>query len=423
MSEQLPQLSNPASSQSEPQTHPDLQTPTEVINTPPSLDTSPASAIAGGREISKNVLYVGGLDKSITEEYLQELMGANGEITSVKLLNDKNRAGFNYAFIEFQDDALAAAALDLFNGRQLNSSELRINFAFQSSTFSSLQNTEEHLFNIFVGDLSSEVDDEALYKFFAHFQSLKQAHVMWDMQTSRSRGYGFATFRDATDAELALQSMNGKQLLGRAVRCNWASHKQTPSKPHNVRPPNNQRQFRPQYPRFQNGGSPNMRVSQGFQSPGYGSAGFSQGYSEPPPYGVLQNQNSAQGFPQNNQQGFLASGPLITPQPYEAVLMQTPNWQTTVYLGNIAHFTQQNDLIPILQNFGYIVDFKFHPERGCAFVKYDSHERAALAIAQLAGFNVNGRPLRCGWGKARAPGPGAYQNFNKSSSPIFDGRQ
>lgn len=113
----------------------------------------------------------------------------------------------------------------------------------------------------------------------------------------------------------------------------------------------------------------------------------------------------------------------MTPQPYELILRQSPSWQTTVYLGNVAHFTQQNDLIPILQNFGYIVDFKFHPEKGCAFVKYDSHERAALAIAQLAGFNVNGRPLKCGWGKARAPAPTPYPNFQRGGPPVYEGSQ
>ena len=100
----------------------------------------------------------------------------------------------------------------------------------------------------------------------------------------------------------------------------------------------------------------------------------------------------------------------MSPQSYDIVLRQTPSWQTTVYLGNIAHFTQQQELIPLLQNFGFIVDFKFHPERGCAFVKYDTHERAALAIIQLAGFNLNGRPLKCGWGKERPP---QFQNFQE----------
>ncbi|KAM9896967.1 hypothetical protein OXX79_007165 [Metschnikowia pulcherrima] len=389
---------------SPPHNAPETASATERTQSPPSSELNPASATAGGREISKHVLYVGGLSRNVSEEHLQELMGANGAITSIKLLNDKNRPGLNYAFIEFKDDAHASATLNAFNGRTVQDSVLRINFAYSSSTFATSQNTTEQVHNIFVGDLSPEVDDEALYKFFSHFQSLKQAHVMWDMQTSRSRGYGFATFREATDAELALQSMNGKTLLGRAVRCNWASHKQASGVRNNGARPHVQRPYRQQYPRYSKD-SPTICHTPVFSPDAAPYLPMALMGQEQPP-------------------AFLnGAGPSLTPQPYEIVLNQTPAWQTTVYLGNVAHFTQQNDLIPILQNFGYIVDFKFHPEKGCAFVKYDSHERAASAIAQLAGFTVNGRPLKCGWGKVRTPANNAYANFNRSSPPVFEGSQ
>jgi len=213
---------------------------------------------------------------------------------------------------------------------------------------------------------------------------LKQAHVMWDMQTSRSRGYGFVTFALQQDAELALQTMNGEWISGRAIRCNWASHRQPPG-PNNMNLPGQQRRRSNNY----RGNPINNR-----QQMVYLNGGGPE----------MQNNGGVQHLQQINI-------PVMTPQSYDIVMRQTPSWQTTVYLGNIAHFTQQAELIPLLQNFGYIVSFKFHPERGCAFVKYDSHERAALAIVQLAGFNVNGRPLKCGWGKDRPPMNTRFQNF------------
>lgn len=381
-------------------------------NTPlePAYDAQPeatiASATNGGREVSKNILYVGGLDKTITEASLQEMMSNSGHVTSVKILNDKNKPGFNYAFVEFESASDAEQALHAYNGQSVNDSPLKINYAYQSSTFTTSQNVDQPVYNIFVGDLSPEVDDEALYKFFACFQSLKQAHVMWDMQTSRSRGYGFATFSDAGDAETALQTMNGKQLLGRAVRCNWASHKQQNARGNNPGRVNNQRQFRQHFPRgaFNNAPPPIIRND---------SAQFAMDNNH---YHMPQAQDQ-----HLNMMG--QGGAVMTPQSYDIVLRQSPSWQTTVYLGNIAHFTQQNDLIPLLQNFGYIVDFKFHPEKGCAFVKYDSHERAALVIVQLAGFNVNGRPLKCGWGKSRPPVPNQYHSFQRPGQQIFSKRQ
>jgi RNA recognition motif-containing protein len=43
-------------------------------------------------------------------------------------------------------------------------------------------------------------------------------------------------------------------------------------------------------------------------------------------------------------------------------------------------------------------------DRGFAFVKLDTHEHAAMAICQLQGVTVQGRPIKCSWGKDRADG-------------------
>ncbi|ABN65113.1 polyadenylated RNA-binding protein, partial [Scheffersomyces stipitis CBS 6054] len=380
---------------------------------------APASALEGGREVSKKILYVGGLHKSVTDDMLKDLFSVAGGIKSVKILNDKNKPGFNYAFIEFDTNQAADMALHTLNGRIINNSEIKINWAFQSSTINTAAHPDEPTFNIFVGDLSPEVDDETLTRAFSKFQTLKQAHVMWDMQTSRSRGYGFVTFGTQADAELALQTMNGEWINGRAIRCNWASHKQMNGNNggnyrnnrhlHHHNNNNNNNSNRGQFRPFNTNGIPQQQM-------GNANGGLSNGQFQPQG-GIPQNlQPNAPGGANGSGASGQANIPVMSPQSYDIVLRQTPSWQTTVYLGNIAHFTQQNELIPLLQNFGFIVDFKFHPERGCAFVKYDSHERAALAIVQLAGFTVNGRPLKCGWGKDRPP-MGQFQNFGRGVPP------
>lgn len=493
---------------------------------------APASAVNGGREISNKILYVGNLAKSASEEQINEIFSSvSNPIKSIKLLNDKNKLGFNYAFIEFNESEDAEKALNSLNGKDVNGSDIKVNWAYQSAAIAGGSTPEEPSYNIFVGDLSSEVNDEALKKAFTKFGSLKQAHVMWDMQTSRSRGYGFVTFGKQEDAENALQSMNGEWLGGRAIRCNWASHKShinnsntnnnnnsnnninntngnaiyghtqqfaygdNPFKASNQQQQqqhqqqgfnrflnnnrtnrsnynnnnsnnnnnnnngNNKRHYNnannnihtPQFPPQFMGGqitqvngqalpqqSPNLN---GLMLHNFGSnpnlVPFNQnntfnannGQGPVPVSNMNQqtqqdsthtnnhnnnnnnnnnnsnsNSNNTNTNSINNNAGNVA---MVSPQTYDIVLRQTPSWQTTVYIGNIAHFTQLHEMIPLLQSFGFIVDFKFHPERGCAFVKYDSHERAALAIIQLAGFNLNGRPLKCGWGKER---PQQYQS-------------
>lgn len=81
------------------------------------------------------------------------------------------------------------------------------------------------IYSVFVGDLSPEVNDEILRKTFSAFPSLSDARVMWDMNSGKSRGYGFLAFRDRADADQAIATMNGEWLGSRAIRVNWANQK------------------------------------------------------------------------------------------------------------------------------------------------------------------------------------------------------
>jgi nucleolysin TIA-1/TIAR len=329
----------------------------------PTAITSPMSATgitsptSGGGfvrraapEPNKRALYVGGLDPRVTEDILKQIFETTGHVQSVKIIPDKNDAkfqakGYNYGFVEYDDPGAAERAMQTLNGRRIHQSEIRVNWAYQSNQ-SNKEDTSNH-FHIFVGDLSNEVNDDVLMQAFSAFGTISEARVMWDMKTGRSRGYGFVAFRERADAEKALSTMDGEWLGSRAIRCNWANQKGQPS------------------------------VSQQ-------AAMAAMGMTPTTPYGHHH-------FPTHGVQS------------YDMIVQQTPQWQTTVYVGNLTPYTTQNDLVPLFQNFGYVVETRFQADRGFAFVKMDSHENAAMAICQLSGYNVNGRPLKCSWGKDRPP--------------------
>lgn len=117
----------------------------------------------------------------------------------------------------------AETALQTLNGRRIFDQEIKVNWAYQN-TNAQKEDLTNH-FHLFVGDLSPEVNDSVLQKAFQAFGSLSDARVMWDMNTGKSRGYGFLAFRDRTDAEQAIQTMNGEWLGSRAIRVNWANQK------------------------------------------------------------------------------------------------------------------------------------------------------------------------------------------------------
>ncbi|KAF2838356.1 hypothetical protein M501DRAFT_1011917 [Patellaria atrata CBS 101060] len=325
----------------------------------PTAITSPLSGgvnspmSAGGTvrraapEPNKRALYVGGLDPRVTEEVLRQIFETTGHVQNVKIIPDKNvqSKGFNYGFIEYDDPGAAERAMQTLNGRRIHQSEIRVNWAYQSNN-TTKEDTSSH-FHIFVGDLSNEVNDEVLLQAFSAFGAVSEARVMWDMKTGRSRGYGFVAFKDRNDAEKALSSMDGEWLGSRAIRCNWANQK----------------------------GQPSISQQQAMAS---------MGMTPTTPYGHHH-------FPTHGIQS------------YEMIVSQTPQWQTTCYVGNLTPYTTQTDLVPLFQNFGYVVETRFQSDRGFAFIKMDTHENAANAICQLSGYNVNGRPLKCSWGKDRPP--------------------
>ncbi|KAF0519636.1 nuclear and cytoplasmic polyadenylated RNA-binding protein pub1 [Gigaspora margarita] len=272
-------------------------------------------------------LYVGNLDPRVTDSMLHEIFGVAGSVNNTKIIPDKNyqHGGLNYGFVEFNDHRSAETALQTLNGRKIYNMEIKVNWAFQGQ--------QDH-YHIFVGDLSPEVNDEVLAKAFSAFGSMSDARVMWDVNSGKSRGYGFVAFRDKTDAEQAIATMNGEWLGSRAIRCNWANQK---------------------------------------GQPGPGSTSDRQGSTQTPALS------------------------------YEIVVAQTPHYNSTVYVGNLPPYTTQDHLIPYFQSFGYIIEVRMQADRGFAFVKLDSHENAANAIVNLQNTNINGRIIKCSWGKDRAP--------------------
>ena len=75
---------------------------------------------------------------------------------------------------------------------------------------------------LFVGSLSWNTDDQGLSAAFEQFGPIESAKVINDRETGRSRGFGFVTFANEADAQVALEKMNGAQLDGRTLNVNEA---------------------------------------------------------------------------------------------------------------------------------------------------------------------------------------------------------
>jgi len=76
---------------------------------------------------------------------------------------------------------------------------------------------------VFVGNLSWNIDDTALFDEFSPFGRCLEAHVVPSCGGANyHRGFGFVTFEDATECATAILAMNGKELDGRKITCKYA---------------------------------------------------------------------------------------------------------------------------------------------------------------------------------------------------------
>ena len=329
----------------------------------PSLSSPPVSGAletATGLHSPVNVglvrrpyLYVGQLSQQVNEPMLKEIFSGVGPVVSAKIVADQrslHQGSFNYGFVEYADLMTAETALQTLNGRKLFEGEIRVDWAnggvsgghingsnnnTSSNTHSNIsinggiaghhsapivlgnngvlvgdhqmgpgsgplrENTTAH-FHVFVGDLSAQVNDAMLRQAFQTFASISEARVMWDVTSGKSRGYGFVAFRDKSDAEQAIATMNGEWLGSRTIRVNWANQR-TQTSSYNA----------------SNGMMQGQNRSMAVMATLGGMGALGLGTSSMPPTGGA------------------ASG---TPITFEQAMAGSPPHNTTVYVGNIPPF-------------------------------------------------------------------------------------
>ena len=76
--------------------------------------------------------------------------------------------------------------------------------------------------NIYVGNLSPEVNEEELNGLFAEYGQVSSAKVIRDMFSQESRGFGFVEMPGQAEAQKAIESLNTYELKGKKLIVNEA---------------------------------------------------------------------------------------------------------------------------------------------------------------------------------------------------------
>ena len=76
--------------------------------------------------------------------------------------------------------------------------------------------------NIYVGNLSYDITEDDLRQAFEAFGEVESAKIIKDMNSGRSKGFGFVEMPDNSNAQSAIDGLDGQELKGRAVKVNQA---------------------------------------------------------------------------------------------------------------------------------------------------------------------------------------------------------
>jgi cold-inducible RNA-binding protein len=88
---------------------------------------------------------------------------------------------------------------------------------------------------LFVGNLNWDTSSDDLKTLFSQAGTCESAQVMTDRATGKSRGFGFVEMASDSDAQKAIEELNGRSFQGRNLNVNEARER-TPGAPRPPRP-------------------------------------------------------------------------------------------------------------------------------------------------------------------------------------------
>lgn len=188
------------------------------------------------------------LFRFISPEGLKEYFGTFGEVASCTVMRDPATGqSRGFGFLTMVDPENVTKVLNQadhhLDGKKIDpkravsrSEQAQQQQSASSSSSSSLPERSE---KIFVGGISSDVDQDEFRAFFERFGAVAEATLMVDRESGRPRGFGFITFEEASAVERALEATD-LVIKDKQVEIKRAMPK-TKRMPGSVRPPPNSR--------------------------------------------------------------------------------------------------------------------------------------------------------------------------------------
>nr|CAD1830881.1 unnamed protein product [Ananas comosus var. bracteatus] len=166
-------------------------------------------------------LYFGNLPYNCDSAQLAGIIQEYASPEMVEVLYDRESGrSRGFAFVTMSTVEDCEAVIQNLDGSQYGGRTLRVNFSDKPKPKEPLYPESEY--KLFVGNLSWSVTSESLTQVFEECGNVVGARVLYDGDTGRSRGYGFVCYSSKEEMDTALQTLNGAELQGRAMRISLA---------------------------------------------------------------------------------------------------------------------------------------------------------------------------------------------------------
>ncbi|CAM8877835.1 hypothetical protein QQ045_019336 [Rhodiola kirilowii] len=198
------------------------------------VETEEAAAAA---ENLKRKLFVGNLPWTLTVLDIKKLFSDCGTVVDVEYIKQRDGSGKSrgFSFVTMESGDEAHAVIDKFDSTEVSGRIIRVQFAksFKKPppprpAGAPLPGETRH--KIYVSNLAWKVRSNHLRELFSEKVNPVSTKVVFENSSSRSAGYGFVSFATREDAETALSTFNGKELMGRPLRLRFSERTDDASK-------------------------------------------------------------------------------------------------------------------------------------------------------------------------------------------------
>ncbi|CAG5867688.1 unnamed protein product, partial [Menidia menidia] len=265
----------------------------------------------------------------------------------------------------------------------------------------------------YVGNLSRDVTEALILELFGQIGPCKSCKMIVD--TAGHDPYCFVEFYEHRHATATIAAMNGRKILGKEVKVNWATtptsqKKDTSSHFHvfvgDLSPEITTDDIKAAFAPF--GKISDCRVVKDMatgKSKGYGFVSFFNKWDAENAIQQMGGQwlggrqirtNWATRKPAPKTTNETTSSKQLS---FDEVLNQSSPSNCTVYCGGVTTGLTEQTMRQTFSPFGQIMEIRVFPEKGYSFVRFNSHEAAAHAIVSVNGTSIEGYVVKCYWGK------------------------